>query len=99
MIIRNAIQCNHCGDIIESKHVHDFQTCKCGCVSVDGGYDYLKRCFQKEGDYTELSETKLTLKEAIYQARNFECENWQEADCLQVADWLEKLEEVMNNAK
>ena len=35
-IIRNAIRCNHCGDVIESVHRHDFRTCRCGCVSVDG---------------------------------------------------------------
>ena len=47
-IIRNAIQCKRCGDIIESKHVHDFVTCKCGACSVDGGHDYLRRCFAEK---------------------------------------------------
>lgn len=28
-IIRNAIQCKKCGDIIESVSVHDFKTCSC----------------------------------------------------------------------
>ena len=49
MIIRNAIRCNICGDEIESKHRHDFVTCKCGACSVDGGHDYLRRCFKEEG--------------------------------------------------
>ena len=35
-IIRNAIQCKKCGDIIESTSVHDFRTCSCGTCSVDG---------------------------------------------------------------
>ena len=51
MIIRNAIRCNICGDEIESKHRHDFVTCKCGACSVDGGHDYLRRCFKEEGCY------------------------------------------------
>ena len=55
-IKRNAIQCNHCGDVIESKHVHDFKMCECGRVFVDGGHDYLSRGWQEEGDFTELSE-------------------------------------------
>jgi hypothetical protein len=38
-IIKNAIKCVHCGDIIESRHRHDFVTCSCGCCSVDGGTD------------------------------------------------------------
>ncbi len=58
-IIRNAIQCKHCGDIIESTYRHDFVTCSCGCYSVDGGLDYLRRGFihSKNEDYTDLSET------------------------------------------
>lgn len=58
-ILRNAIRCKKCGDIIESKTVHDFQTCRCGNVSVDGGHFYLRRCFSQGamGDsYEELSE-------------------------------------------
>ena len=55
-IIRNAIQCNLCGDIIESTYRHDFVTCKCGSCSVDGGLDYLRRGFaHSRDDFTELS--------------------------------------------
>ena len=32
----NKIRCRKCGDIIESKSVHDFRSCKCGSVAVDG---------------------------------------------------------------
>ena len=32
-----------CEEEIESVHRHDFVTCKCGNVSVDGGKDYLRR--------------------------------------------------------
>lgn len=57
-IIRNAIQCNHCRDVIESFYRHDFKYCSCGRVAVDGGLDYLRRCFQEKADYTELSATE-----------------------------------------
>lgn len=60
-IVSNKIKCKHCGDIIESKSVHNFVTCSCGKVSVDGGHDYLKRCFPSypaEEHYEELSEEK-----------------------------------------
>ena len=51
----NKIRCKRCGDIIESKTVHDFKFCKCG--AVDGGKEYLRRCFiNTEDDYEELSE-------------------------------------------
>lgn len=57
-IIKNAIQCKHCGDIIVSTHRHDFVTCSCESCSVDGGLDYLRRCCKNpQEDYIELSET------------------------------------------
>lgn len=55
----NKIKCLSCGDIIESKHVHDYWTCSCKKVCVDGGLEYAKRGFPKfpvEGWYEELSE-------------------------------------------
>ncbi|MGN0115087.1 MAG: hypothetical protein ACI396_07140 [Acutalibacteraceae bacterium] len=54
-ILVNKIRCKKCNDIIESKSVHDFKTCKCGAVSVDGGNCYLRRCGNPE-DIEELSE-------------------------------------------
>ena len=56
-IIRNAIQCNNCGDIIESTYRHEYVECKCGACAVDGGHDYFRRCFKDKGCYTDLSET------------------------------------------
>ena len=51
---RNAVKCNACNEVIESKHRHDFVTCKCGKISVDGGLDYAKRVGDPNG-YTDLS--------------------------------------------
>jgi hypothetical protein len=39
----NAVKCLICGDIIQSRHRHDFVTCSCGNISVDGGNDYNRR--------------------------------------------------------
>ena len=41
-IIANKIKCNKCGEVIESKTVHDFKFCKCGTVAVEGGHLRLK---------------------------------------------------------
>lgn len=59
-ILCNKIRCKHCGDVIESRTPHEFVTCSCRAVSVDGGHDYLRRVFQTkiEDDYEELSETE-----------------------------------------
>lgn len=52
MIVQNAVICNKCDDFIVSKHRHDFVTCKCGAISVDGGQSYLRRV----GDITGKTE-------------------------------------------
>ncbi len=56
MIIKNRALCNKCKDIIESKHVHDFVSCKCGAISIDGGKEYLKRGASDWKDLVDLSE-------------------------------------------
>lgn len=35
------LKCLICGDIIESKSVHDLVSCKCESCYIDGGQDYL----------------------------------------------------------
>ena len=62
-IIKNAIRCNLCGEEIESRHVHDFVTCRCGACSVDGGHEYLRRCFRTRDCYTDISVTEPDDKE------------------------------------
>ena len=64
-ILRNAIRCKQCGEILESKYTHDFQACKCfkesggtRGVACDGGLSYLRRTFQSPNDYENLSETR-----------------------------------------
>ena len=60
-IVRNIIRCKHCGDILESYSVHDFKLCSCGACAVDGGHEYLRRCFKTspEEDYDDLSECQI----------------------------------------
>ena len=43
MIIQNEAKCVMCEEIVFSRHRHDYKTCSCGEVSVDGGMDYIRR--------------------------------------------------------
>ena len=61
-IIKNAIQCKLCGEIIESTDRHQYVTCKCGACAVDGGHDYLRRSFVDKESYIDLSVT-VTIEE------------------------------------
>lgn len=55
-IIQNQIRCKVCGDEIYSAHVHDYKSCKCGAVAVDGGMMYLRR-MGNPNDYEDMSMT------------------------------------------
>lgn len=55
-ILVNKARCKKCNDVIESTHVHDFVTCKCSAISVDGGKEYLRRVAIDLQDIEELSE-------------------------------------------
>lgn len=61
-ILRNLAKCLMCGGVIESKHRHDYVTCACGNIAVDGGKDYLRRSFKHHGMYEELSEYETTVR-------------------------------------
>lgn len=56
-ILHNRIKCKKCGDIIESKSVHDFVWCSCKSCAVDGGHNYLKRV-GAPGEWEDISETE-----------------------------------------
>lgn len=64
MIIQNAVQCISCGDFIVSKHRHDFVTCTCGAISVDGGQEYLRRV----GDMGSAVDLSWSLPDELYKA-------------------------------
>ena len=55
-LIRNALRCKLCGDVIESKYTHDFQRCSCGKCFIDGGLSYTRAGFDKPDDVEWLTE-------------------------------------------
>jgi hypothetical protein len=54
-VIRNSAICLVCEEEVESQHVHDFRTCRCGNLSVDGGHEYCRRVFKTHGSWKETS--------------------------------------------
>lgn len=38
----NSAKCNKCNDIIRSKNKHDYVTCSCEAIAIDGGSWYIK---------------------------------------------------------
>ena len=64
MIVQNAVSCLNCGDFIFSVHRHNFVTCTCGTISVDGGQDYLRRV----GDMSAAVDFSWALPDDVYNA-------------------------------
>jgi len=63
-IVSNQAQCLSCGDSIFSMHRHDFVTCACGAISVDGGQAYLRRI----GDLNNFKELSISLPNGLVRA-------------------------------
>lgn len=55
IILVNRAKCKLCEQTVQSNSVHDYVTCVCGNLSVDGGTYYLKRGFKEQDSYIELS--------------------------------------------
>ena len=76
MILSNQVRCVKCNDKPYSANRHDFQTCKCGSISVDGGMAYLRR----SGDLNQYEDISIEIPdeaakaamEAIQATRMFE---------------------------
>lgn len=59
-VLSNKAQCALCGDVIESTSRHDFKSCKCGEIFVDGGLEYLRR---GASDLRNIIEMTVTIRE------------------------------------
>lgn len=54
---RNICKCKICGDIIESKSVHNYVECSCRACYTDGGLDYCRRGWDPAyGDIKDVIE-------------------------------------------
>jgi hypothetical protein len=56
MITKNAAQCGLCGDIIESKYRHNFVSCSCDNIFIDGGLDYFRAGARDMSNFISLAE-------------------------------------------
>ena len=47
-IIQNAAKCYDCDTVILSRSVHDFVSCRCGNIFVDGGLEYIRHGWRND---------------------------------------------------
>lgn len=54
-ILRNSAKCHRCDTTAMSTDRHDYQTCECGNVFVDGGFDYARHGCLEPDAYEDTS--------------------------------------------
>jgi hypothetical protein len=54
-ILRNSAYCVLCETHIYSTYRHDFVSCGCGNIFVDGGYDYARHGFDNASAYKDTT--------------------------------------------
>ena len=64
MILSNQVECLICGDKPYSANRHDYKSCKCGNVAVDGGMDY----FRRTGDGLNIRDMCIELEDDVANA-------------------------------
>ena len=79
MIIHGVI-CNKCQTILYVRHNHDYRTCDCKSVSVDGmidsldgGWSNLRIVFENEDDFSEIKlRGEVVLRQILAYDRQYE---------------------------
>lgn len=57
--------CPNCDDIIFSRAHHDYHSCTCGAISVDGGFDYMHYGWHNHINFDEIIPVEIKFDEAI----------------------------------
>jgi hypothetical protein len=52
------VKCVHCETIIESRHIRDYVSCRCGMVAIDGGPFQGASIHGNPSDYIDVSTWK-----------------------------------------
>ena len=55
MLLSNQARCLKCGDEPYSRNRHDYSSCKCGDIAVDGGTEYRRMVLATGALYEDIS--------------------------------------------
>ena len=70
------LECTKCHDYVFSFNRHDFKSCKCGNVSLDGGFDYTRITAPHHTDYIlqeeEIRDVIVSLRDKFFWTRTMD---------------------------
>lgn len=55
-----AVHCLSCDAVVYSVNRHDFRSCSCGEVAIDGGKEYTKVSFKDKNNFNQVTVDLLT---------------------------------------
>ena len=58
----SAIQCPKCKQWVYSRARHDFNSCSCGAVAIDGGFDYTKLSYDPDIKFEDIKFESFDIK-------------------------------------
>lgn len=70
-LVANRIECLSCGSILHSKSVHDFVTCACGRVSLDGGSNYQRVLGEGWKDISVTTSDTFELQRSLFSWKTY----------------------------
>ncbi len=62
----DAILCFSCLDTVYSRARHDFRSCSCGNVSIDGGFDYTKISWRPGSLFEQFNVEVIASKQQLW---------------------------------
>lgn len=91
--IVSALRCPKCGDVLFSRARHDYRSCTCGSLSVDGGFDYQKISFNPEhiSGVNSLLQIEVEIplsKEELYKDWNYSIDKWGRHNYYDISKYL-----------
>lgn len=73
----SATKCPTCGDIIFSRARHDFRSCSCEEIYIDGGFDYTRVGYHNLDQPPEHIELDLDItKKELYDDYNYRVDKY-----------------------
>jgi len=64
VLVQNEAECKKCGDRVFSASRHNYRSCKCGAIAVDGGLDYCRRV----GNLEDMIDRSICIEEDALRA-------------------------------
>ena len=77
-LLVNAAICKSCKTVLFSRASHDYRSCTCGRISVDGGFDYFRCCVTEQDiiEYLNVKLPKKITKKILYNDWNYNIDKY-----------------------